>query len=102
MSAMEVYKLHYVHLVKLLPMDDAVFIAELYSRDVLTDHDRDLILSQSTRANKALVFLNNTIQPSMHQNDSEKLYQLLECMENSDFTVVKELAQRIKGKLHSG
>lgn len=101
MSA-KVYKDHYAHLVKMLPMDDPIFIAELYSCDVLADYDKELILSRSTRADRALVFLDNTIQPSVHRNDDEKLHRLLKCMEKHEFMEVKKLAWRIKQELPSG
>ena len=37
MSTSEVFKEFYSKLVKTLPMNDALFIAELYSRDLLPD-----------------------------------------------------------------
>ena len=62
----EVFKKHYSKLVKTLPMNDAIFVAELYSCDLLPSDLRDqLNLPHRTSANKATLFLNNVIESSV-------------------------------------
>lgn len=98
-SPKEIYQEYYVELVELLPMNDAYFIAVLFSRGLLTCGAKELIESQPTRAHRASVFLDEMIKL---KSDSDSFSKLLECMENHDFKVVNELAQRIKEKFLSG
>jgi len=62
--ATEVYKQFYAKLVKILPMDDVTFIAELYSCDLLPGDAKDQLKSKA-QASKAGYFLDHVIEPSI-------------------------------------
>ena len=98
MSTSEVFKQFFAKLAKSLPMDDPIFVAELFSHDLLPGDHYDQVESQSTRADKAVYFLNHAIKPAM-VTDAGSFDELLNVMEDSEFCNVKELAQQIRCKL---
>ena len=95
MSTNEVFKEFYSKLVKTLPMNDALFIAKLYSRDLLPDDVKERVQSLPTRASKAMHFLDHVIKPSVTTGVGSSFDQLLNVMEDSDHQGVKELAKLI-------
>ena len=98
----EVLKKHYSKLVKALPMNDAIFVAELYSCDLLPGDLRDqLNLPHRTSADKATLFLNNVIEPSVTSSVGSSFDKLLTVMEDCDHESVKELAKLIRTSLMS-
>ena len=98
----EVVKKHYSKLVKTLPMNDAIFIADLYSCDLLPGDLRDqLNLPHRTSADKATLFLNNVIEPSVTSGVGSSFDKLLIVMEDCDHESVKELAKLIRTSLRS-
>ena len=99
MSTSDVFKEFYSKLVKTLPMDDALFIAELYSRDLLPDDVIEHVQSLPTKANKAMYFLNHVIKPSVTTSVGSSFDQLLNIMEDSEYQGVKELAKLIRTSL---
>ena len=102
MMSSEVLKKHYSKLVKTLPMNDAIFVAELYSCDLLPGDLRDqLNLPHRTSADKATLFLNNVIEPSVTSGVGSSFEKLLTIMEDCDHESVKELAKLIKTSLRS-
>ena len=101
-AAKDIFQKYYSQLVKMLPMDDSMFVAELYSQDVLTHEDKRVIMSQSTTADKVVVFLDRVIAPSIIAGYDEKFYKLLECMEHYELTVIRELAKSINAALRNG
>ena len=99
MSTSEVFKEFYFKLVKTLPMNDALFIAKLYSRDLLPDDVKEHVQSLPTRASKAMHFLDHVIKPSVTTGVGSSFDQLLNVMEDSDHQGVKELAKLIRTSL---
>ena len=98
MSAGEVFQQFFAKLAKSLPMDDVIFVAELFSRDLLPGNHYDEVESKPTRAHKAVYFLNHVIKPAI-SIDTRSLNELLNVMEDSEYCNVQELAQQIKSKL---
>jgi len=93
-----VYKEVYPELVRILPMDDVMFTAQLYQRDLLPGDRKAEMESKSTRANKATYFLDHVITPSLTNSFST----LLKVMEDSEYDAVKELAKLITTRLMEG
>ena len=98
MSSGEMFKQFFAKLTKLLPMDDPIFVAELFSHDLLPGNHYDQVKSLATRADKATHFLDSVIKSSIVNNVSS-FNKLLNVMEDSEYYNVKELAQQIKSKL---
>ena len=96
MSTSEVFKEFYSKLVETLPMNDALFIAKLYSCDLLPDDIKEYVQSLPTRANKAMYFLDHVIKPSVTTGVGSSFDQLLNVMEDSEHQGVKELAKLIR------
>ena len=98
----EVFQEYYSKLVETLPMSDAIFVAKLYSRGLLPRELRDkLNLLQGTPADKATLFLNNVIEPSVISGVGSTFDKLLNVMEDSDHESLKELAKLIRTSLRS-
>ena len=98
MSTNEVYERFYLKLVKELPMDD-VFIAKLYSHGLLPgDLKNKLNLPHRTSAEKATLFLDSVIEPSVTVSGN-CFDELLNVMEDNDHQGVKELAKLIRTSL---
>ena len=96
MTAMEVFKQFYSKLVTTLPMDDEIFIAELYSKSLL-DHEMKLKIEvELTRSKKAVQFLDKCIYPNFDSGGYWKFDELLNVMEDSEDLKVKKLARAIK------
>ena len=80
-------------------MNDALFIAKLYSRDLLPDDVKEHVQSLPTKAKKAMHFLDHVIKPSVTIGVGSSFDQLLNVMEDSDYQGVKELAKLIRNSL---
>ena len=78
-------------------MDDPIFVAELFSHDLLPGDHYDQVESRSTRADKAVYFLNHVIKPTIII-DVGSFNELLNVMEDSEYNI-KELAKQIISKL---
>ena len=98
MSTSEVFKQFFATLAKSLPMDDPIFVAELFSHDLLPGDHYDKVKSLATRADKATHFLDSVIRPAIITN-AGSFDELLNVMEYSEYCNVKELAQQIRCKL---
>ena len=97
---MRVFQQFYSELVETLPMDDAVFIAELFSNDLLPgDLKNHLKLLHRTSADKAALFLDSVIEPSVTSNGGSSFDKLLNVMEDSEYQHVKEVAKQIRTNL---
>ena len=98
----EVFQQFYSKLVKTLPMDDGVFTAELFSNDLLPgDLKNQLKLVHRTSADKAVLFLDSVIEPSVTSDGGSSFDKLLHVIEDSEYQHVKELAEEIRtGNLH--
>ena len=102
MSARKVFKEFYSELVETLPMNDAVFVSKLYSRDILScELKNQLNIENKTSANKASRFLDSEIEPSVTSGIGTTFDELLTVMEDSDHQRMKELAQQIRIKRSS-
>ena len=78
-------------------MDDALFIAKLFSNDLLPgDVKNQLKLLHRTSADKALLFLDSVIEPSVTSDDGNSFDKLLNVMESCNYPCVKELANQIR------
>ena len=97
----EVFQQFYSKLVKTLPMDDAVFTAKLFSNNLLPGNLKSQMKSEKTSADKAVLFLDSVIEPSVTSDGGSSFDKLLHVMEDSEYQHVKELAKEIRtGNLH--
>ena len=99
MSTIKVFKQFYPNLVRALPMDDPVFTAELYARDLLPDDFKEHLDSLPTSAKKASHFLDHVIKPSVTSGVGSRFDKLLNVMKDSDYETVRELGKQIKDDL---
>ena len=81
-------------------MDDAVFIAKLFSNDLLPgDLKNQLKLLHRTSADKATLFLDTVIEPSVTSDGGSSFDKLFNVMEDSEYKHVKKLANQIRTSL---
>ena len=99
MSNYKIFQQFYSKLVKALPMDDAVFTAELYSRRLFPDDLKEHAESLPTSAKKASYFLDHVIKPSVTSGVGSRFDELLNVMKDSDYETVRELGKLIKNSL---
>ena len=102
MAAMKVLQKFYVKLITTLPMADTVFLAKLYSHEILTHELKSTIQAISTQGDKAVFFLDHVIAPSVSIGHNEHLDALLTCMEEVEDLAVTTLAARIRKDLLTG
>ena len=95
-SLLEVFKVYYPKLVRLLPMSDECFMSDLYGNSLLPGDLKADIESLPTSTKRATKFLDNAIKPSVENNDSRKLHILLKVMKENDDSSIKELADKIR------
>ena len=98
-TSAEVFREFYFKLVEMLPMDDAIFIAKLYSLNLLPGDLKEYIASLTTKADKATHFLDHVIKPSVMIGDGCCFNKLLNMMEDNEYQGVKKLAQLIKVRI---
>ena len=94
-SLLEVFKVYYPKLVRLLPMNDECFLSELYGNSLLPGDLKADIESLPTSTIRASKFLDNVIKPSVENNDSRKLHILLKVMKENDDNI-KGLTDKIR------
>ena len=99
MSVGGVFKQFYDRLVITLPMNDVLFIAELYSHDLLPDIIKDRVKTLASSESKASYFLDHVIKPSVTVGVGSSFDELLKVMEDSDYQSVKVLARVIRRSL---
>ena len=89
----------YPDFMKVLPMDDVMFLATLMSADLLPGESRSYVSAQKTRAEKADEFLRRVIQPgfAIDVDTNELLDKLLLKMKESDYEPAKKLVEEFKG-----
>ena len=104
MSSGEVFKQFYHKLVTTLPMNDVTFTAHLFSHDLLPGNLNDQVksISLATASDKAAHFLDYVIKPAVTIGVNKSFNELLNVMEGSEYSSVKELAQQIRSKLKEG
>ena len=94
-TRLEVLQYHYPELLRLLPMDDNMFVAELFKNNLLPNNLKAVIHSSSTRADKATEFLDSVIKPSAENLNDVNFNVLLQVMMSSNDNAVKQLAEAI-------
>ena len=80
----------------MLPVDDTLFLAKLYSCDLLPGDLMNEIIAKETRAQKAMCFLNGKIMCDISIGDFNSFNKLLNIMEESENDSLKDLAKKIK------
>ena len=101
-SDRDVFQQFYFKLVETLPMDDIKFIAKLYSESLLPGNLKSQLKSEKTSADKAALFLDSVIEPSVTSDGGSSFDKLLHVMEDSEYQHVKELAEQIRTSLRNG
>ena len=94
--SIKVFQEFYSKLAKTLPMKDAIFTAELYSRDLFPDDLKEQVESLFTSATKASYFLDHVIKPSVTSGNGSCFDELLNVMNDCDYQNVIELSKQIK------
>ena len=96
MSTSDVFKQFYIKLIKTLPMDDSLFVAELFACGLLPGDLKHQIEAKKTLIDKATCFLDNKISRDISIDNSTSLNKLLTVMEQSDSDSLKDLAKQIR------
>ena len=99
-SSLEVLQYHYPELLRLLPMEDSIFIAELFKNNLLPHNLKAVIDSLSTRADKVAKLLDSVIKPSTENSNNANFNVLLQVMMASNDNAVKQLAEAIISMLN--
>ena len=101
-SDLDVFQQFSCQLVDTLPMDDVRFITKLYSERLLPGNLKSQVKAQKTSADKAALFLDSVIEPSVTSDGGSCFDKLLNVMMNSEYAHVKELAEQIRSNLRKG
>ena len=100
--ATRVFTEYYSNLVETLPMS-TTFVAKLHSCGIISRKLKNkLNLLQGTREDKATVFLDSVIEPSVISGVGSSFDKLLHVIEDSEYQHVKELAKEIRTSLWMG
>ena len=100
MTHKEAYDDFVQKLVKYLPMNDTLFIAELSQKRLLPGDTQREIKALPTAAKKAEYLLDNVIKPALDIDNHSSFDKLLSVMENCGFEHVEKLSYEIKSKIH--
>ena len=96
----DVYTNYYPKLIKVLPMNDAIFMAQLYASQFLPGDAKEAVAARVTRADKASFFLDNHIEKGFDNDGSNPLFlDLLKLMAKSDDIVLQSVAKEIRSKI---
>lgn len=92
------YEMALPNFLRVLPMDDAMFLAELIAGKMFPGDTKDKVKAKPTKAQKVTEFLNQCIEPSFSDdgNSNDALDKLLTIMEGSDFEPASDLAKDFK------
>jgi len=101
-SLLQVFKKYYSQLVKLLPMDNPVFLAELYSNDLLPGETKEFIESLPTKAQKSSKFLDSIIKPTVEIDNGTRIGVLVEVMKSNEDDNVQRLADEMLSTIRQG
>ena len=96
----EVFQKQYSSLVNTLPMNDQIFMEELFTNGLLPGNLRNEIQSLDTSAQKVTKFLEDVIKPAVTNNGDNMLNTLLTVMRNSDKDNVIQLAEHIHSMIN--
>ena len=95
------FKEYHLKLVQALPMDDPIFISWLFKNDLLPGNSKgEINASTHSSANKATMFLNTVIQPSIEVNNGKMFKDLLKVMKDFGDSTLKSLAETISRALN--
>jgi len=93
----EIYIKFYTKLVTVLPMDDTMFVAQLYSNDLLPGNGKARVQAKQTQADKASCFLDEFVERGfIDDNTNPTFYSLLSIMQSSDDPLLKSMAGTIR------
>ena len=79
-------------------MDNPVFIATLYTQQLLPDNTKDEVEAKRTKHEKANYFLDTVIIRGIDINDTY-FKKLLDVMERKEFKPLQHLAKKIKDEV---
>ena len=96
----DVFQQFSCQLVDTLPMDDVRFITKLYSEHLLPGNLKSRVKALKTSADKAALFLDSVIEPSVTSDGGSSFDKLLNIMMDSEYQHVKELSKRIRSNLN--
>ena len=80
---------------RLTSLNVTALLGALYSRDVITTREKQILHSISIESDKMAHLLDHVIIPSLQAGTTEKLKHLLEVMEESDDPVIRSVGRRV-------
>ena len=80
---------------RLVNLNVTALLGALYSRDVITSREKQIIHSITIESDKMAYLLDHVIIPSLEAGTTEKIKHLLEVMEGSDDPVIKSVGRRV-------
>ena len=83
-------------------MNDVMFVAKLYSNNLLPGDLKNVIELLSTKAQKADKFLDSVVKPTIDSDDGTRFGILLEVMKDDEDDNVKRLANTILCTIKQG
>ena len=86
-------------LVKILPLKDPYFLAELTKQHLFSGNLKAEVMAESTQANATTKFLYTAIECSLDVDDREPFDRLIQVMEKFGNLTLNKLAQDIKQEL---
>ena len=101
MACKKVYGNHAEKLVRCLPMDDALFITALSTKNLLPGDTKEQIKAKFTQAEKASYFLSHVIEPALDIDDTSDFNALISVMQMCGYNSVQKLAHTIKLEIDS-
>lgn len=90
------YEKYAEKLIKLLPMDDALFIAKLSDHKLLTGNISNQLKALPTQLAKASYFLDHVIKPALVTGDTSSFDNLVSVMRHCGYDHVEKLAYKIE------
>ena len=98
----KVFKDFRIKLIKSLPMNDAIFIELLNRENLFSGSLKEQIQGKAAKSDKAGLFLDETIQPSIDIGQFECLNKLLTVMSDEEYLIndpLKQLAAKLREKI---
>jgi len=100
-SVLDVYYEFNPKLVTILPLHDPIFSSYLVRKGLFSGNTKAMVKAQPTQAGAASYFLDNVIENSLTNDDTEPFEKLLAAMEEFS-KQLKAVAGDIRGKLPGG
>ena len=101
LSPLEIFQRNYKNLMMVLPLNDDLFMAELYMHDLLPGNLKATLSAIPVPTTRASHFLDNAIMPSVSINDRKKFNVLLNVMTNCNNETVRTLGETINSMLNT-